>query len=127
MKNFVFLLLISFIVFSGCLDFYGMNQVPKQCTQTGGKLLIKDFDFNSDTIQLNIQNGWENDITVTEFKGIPVPLTWENADSGVIKRTDVKYFALHGSFAGNITEEITIYYTSNGLKKAEKTTCSGPV
>lgn len=140
MKKFVFVLLSFLVLFSGCIfetmNAFGMFNTPKQCTQTGGKLLIKDFDFNYNTFQLSIQNTNPGEITITSFKGEPFPVTWQNNEESVLEKTETKTFYLsypldnYDSRKGppNITEEITIYYTNyNGLKKSEKTTCSGPV
>ncbi len=130
MKNLVVLLSLL-IVFSGCIyetmSAFGMYNTPKQCTQTGGKLLIKDFDFNSTNILLQIQNTYPNSVKVTGFEGTPFSIVWENAQESVLERTDSRLFIMRGRFEGNITEEILIYYTVNGLEKQEKTTCSGPV
>lgn len=131
MKKIILLLLALVILFSGCifetLYAFGMYNTPKQCTQTDGKLLIKGFDFNSTNILLNIQNASPNPITITSFEGTPIPIVWENTQESLLEKTETKLFILRSSLAGNITEDITINYTSNGSKRMEKTTCLGLV
>jgi len=125
--------LVVIVIVIAALFAFGVFNTPKQCTQTGGQLLIKGFDFNADTIQLQIQNGSPNTVTVTNFSSNNTTANaWfaigEAAGADVdIGRTDTNTFLLPGSFTGNITEEIIISYSSGGLNKTEKTTCSGPV
>jgi len=122
--------LVVIVIVIAALFAFGVFNTPKQCTQTGGQLLIKGFDFNGDTIQLKIQNGSPDSVTVSSFSGSPDAVAWTTgtgSGDATLGRTDINTFFLTGAFTGNITEEITIAYTSGGLNKTEKTTCSGPV
>lgn len=130
MKKFVFVLLIVSVIF-GCVsesDPLGIETYPKQCSsQTGGYLLIKDFDFNENTIKLRIQNTTPFEVTINSFTGNPLPISWQNAEDATLLRTDSKTFTLKGTFTGQLNEEISIKYTANGETKTEKTTCTGTI
>jgi hypothetical protein len=129
--------LVVIVIVIAALFAFGVFNTPKQCTQTGGQLLVKAFDFNSNVIQLKVQNGSTDTITITGFAGDPEPITsWygsegdptvDMATGSALARTDTNTFFLSTSLSGNIAEEITITYTSGGMTKTEKTTCSGPV
>ena len=124
--------LVVIVIVIAALFAFGVFNTPKQCTQTGGQLLIKGFDFNTDTIQLKIQNGSPDTVVISNFTST-YTTDWcgeENGCTGTtssLARTDTNTFFLKTGLSGNITEEITISYTSGGLQKTEKTTCSGPV
>ncbi|MFH1663707.1 MAG: hypothetical protein ABH986_02775 [archaeon] len=126
--------LVVIVIVIAALFAFGVFNTPKNCTQTSG-LLIKDYDFNGGTIQLRIQNGTPDTITLTAFSsehstswyGLGGDATTDAANGSALARTDVNTFFLQGSYTGNITEEITINYSAGGLTKTAKTTCSGPV
>ncbi|MFH1895051.1 MAG: hypothetical protein ABIJ74_00510 [archaeon] len=99
---------------------------PRQCTQTGGQLLIKDYYLSSDLILLMIQNATPNDITIESITGSPNELTWDKAMPELLK-SETGSFSLRGSFPEQLNEKITITYNQNGLTKSEKTTCSGKI
>jgi len=124
--------LVVIVIVIAALFAFGVFNTPKQCTSTGGKLFIKDYDFNADTIQLTIQNTNPNAILISSFTGSSGDLTWtDDTASGdaSLAKTDVNTFVLGGnSFSGNIQEEVTIVYlVTDGITKTEKTTCSGTV
>lgn len=127
--------LVVIVIVIAALFAFGVFNTPKNCTQTSG-LLIKDYDFNAGLIQLQIQNGTPNSITVTAFSASPTDIStwsvgtpWGNDSTALLGRNDTNTFYLEptSNFTGSITEEVTINYTSGGLTKAAKTTCSGPV
>ena len=122
--------LVVIVIVIAALFAFGVFNTPKQCTATGGKIFLKDFDFNAGSIQLTVKNTNPNAITINSFTGSPDPLTWVYGGS-VLAKTDENTFLLEktsGTFSGNITEDITINYTvTGGITKDEKTTCSGTV
>ena len=124
--------LVVIVIVIAALFAFGVFNTPKQCTSTGGKLFIKDYDFNADTIQLTIQNTNPNAITITSFSGSSGDLTWADgtaSGNAALAKTDENTFVLGGnSFSGNIQEEVTIVYqVTGGITKTEKTTCTGTV
>ncbi len=127
--------LVVIVIVIAALFAFGVFNTPKQCTQTGGQLLIKGFDFNGTTIQLKIQNGSPDTVTIIGFSGNPETISsWSGGRHDTVSdsksplaRTDTNTFFLDVGLSGNITEEVTITYTTGGMTKTEKTTCSGPV
>ena len=125
--------LVVIVIVIAALFAFGVFNTPKNCTPTGGKLFLKDYDFNAGTIQLTIQNTNPNAITINSFTGSPIDFTWATATGSGdedLAKTDENTFVLAAvsTFSGNITEEITINYTvTGGITKDEKTTCTGTV
>jgi len=124
--------LVVIVIVIAALFAFGVFNTPKQCTSTGGKLFIKDYDFNADTIQLTVQNTNPNAITITSFTGSSGDLTWATgtgSGDAALAKTDENTFVLGGNaFSGNIQEEVTIVYqVTGGITKTEKTTCTGTV
>ncbi len=127
--------LVVIVIVIAALFAFGVFNTPKNCTQTGGQMLIKNYDFNSGLIQLQITNGTPNTVEITGFDSTTGIDSWSGGDPWVthtssdLAKNDTNTFFLVPSSAlsGSITEEITMTYTSGGLTKTEKTTCSGPV
>ncbi len=124
--------LVVIVIVIAALFAFGVFNTPKQCTATGGKLFIKDYDFNADTIQLTIKNTNPNAITINSFTGSSGTIVWADGSASgdaSLAKTDENTFVLGGNtFSGNITEDVTINYTvTGGITKSEKTTCSGTV
>jgi len=125
MKQLILIALVGLILLSGCLDPFGMNTIPRQCIQTGGKLLILDYEIVPGAIELKIKNANFDEIKIQKFVGDPLPLTWENKENATLKKSEEKWFILHADFTTEIEEEIKIIYISDGKTKEESTACYG--
>ena len=125
MKQLILVALVGLILFSGCLDPFGMNTIPRQCIQTGGKLLILQYEIVPGTIELKIKNVNSDEIEIKKFVGDPLFLTWENKEDVTLKKGEEKWFILHANFTTEIEEEIKIIYISDGKTIEESTKCYG--
>ncbi len=118
--------LVVIVIVIAALFAFGVFETQINCRTNSTQLLLTNYAVDSNTIQLNLKNGEPNPIEITGFTGTPDSVTWESGDAD-LAATDSNVFVLSGAFTGNITEEIVMAYTSSGLAKSAKITCSGSV
>jgi len=139
MKKFFLIVLVVFVLFSGCSSSGVLNDLtgkqskderryPLRCNHIigSGDPKMINYDIKDDFIALYFETTyWPHTDTVTflSFKGEPVPVVLESEEE--ISGPKYKKFVLKGDFSELQGKEIiTISYDAAGEKKTTKVSCS---
>lgn len=118
--------LVVIVIVIAALFLFGVFSTPKNCSQTGGSLLVKEYAISNTGITLALQNGSPGALTGVALTSPNLVAAAGNPTT--LGRTDTNTFVMTGSLSGSINEPVTISYTSStGIAKTEITTCSGSV
>ncbi|MDO8647600.1 MAG: hypothetical protein Q7R70_04245 [Candidatus Diapherotrites archaeon] len=122
------ILIGSMVALSGCIEALfssGIYNTPANCTQFGGRLLLKDYSMAQNSIKLTVQNGSSGEISSIKAKasGFAARINGvEDLDS--LPRSDNAEIVFSGNTEKGKSYSLIVSYSSNGINHEETTTCT---
>lgn len=112
--------LVVIVIVVAALFAFGVFNTPANCTQFGGRLLLKDYSITSTGITLAIQNGSAGAMTGLSASG---DLGAGSVGSESIARSADTNVTYTGSVSSGNSYDLTVTYVSSGISHTETTTC----
>ncbi|MDO8647389.1 MAG: hypothetical protein Q7R70_03165 [Candidatus Diapherotrites archaeon] len=112
--------LVVIVIVVAALFAFGVFNTPANCTQFGGRLLLKDYAIQATGISLAIQNGSSGTMSDLNASG--------DLGAGLMGSTSLSRSAdtnavFTSPIAAGSTYVMSISYTANGISHTESTTC----
>lgn len=112
--------LVVIVIVVAALFAFGVFNTPANCTQFGGRLLLKDYSITSTGIDLSVQNGGTGTMTAITAGGSL------GAGAGIttpLSRSSVTPVNFDGAVTSGSTYSLWVAYTLNSIDHNESTTC----
>ena len=112
--------LVVIVIVVAALFAFGVFNTPANCTQFGGRLLLKDYAISAGGISVAMQNGSSG--TMTGISGAGTGFT-ATLGKTTLTRSEDTNATFAGTVAAGSTYKLDITYTANGIVHTESTTC----
>ena len=113
--------LVVIVIVVAALFAFGVFNTPANCTQFGGRLLLKDYSITATGITLAIQNGGTGEMTSLSAGGTGTCTV--TSSTSLARSATTSVTCSDATIASGSTNQVWVKYTLNSIDHNESTTC----